>query len=608
MPKNLEHQLARRADTLGLEKKRAAAYIYGTLRKTGWKPKREKAKGRGGFGSWTRAMRSAAAKKGWLHRARATASRVVQSAPGRFARGVVGGAAYGAGLRGMLKGNYKRGAALMIGGGALTRHAGLAGKLGFVLGANVGILAGSPRFRGTVRAAARGTARGLAWRFGKPIRNEPYNSTEIVFSRKERKSMSQVAKLGWMKRDKKSQARDAFKRYTKTAKELSLEAKAQAIRDGLREAASNFGSECWITEVFDGYVIVSEGDKNYRVEWGKNQDGTYWLAPKEKWVQVVRSWEEVDEMDEKEFSSKARGGGFATWTRSMRSAAAKKAAATRLRKYGAAVKKVGTVVAAGKKRFMEGRGKLFTGRQAAAAAKKTVKIGAAVGRVVGATTRYNPAARASLALGGALAHGAAYRVGRLRSNVRAIGRTARTVGRVAARAGRAYMKRAADYYGRAWRGEKEFEVPAELSVFKEKDDYRWVMISSNAFRDQDGEIVSLKALQDDVARWEEAGSPPSPLRWWHVPISTDWSRGLELGNTDFRMVYGRSLIESGTFLTKEIAEAVYNAKERLSGSIGFRHAPGEPDSDKVFNAVQIFERSFLPKERRSNLLVAMDVA
>ncbi len=40
MPKKLEKQLKRQAAKHGLKGKRAAAYIYGTLRKTGWKPKK----------------------------------------------------------------------------------------------------------------------------------------------------------------------------------------------------------------------------------------------------------------------------------------------------------------------------------------------------------------------------------------------------------------------------------------------------------------------------------------------------------------------------------------------------------------------------------------
>ena len=42
MPKALEHKLEREAESKGLKGKRKDAYVYGTLRKTGWKPKRER--------------------------------------------------------------------------------------------------------------------------------------------------------------------------------------------------------------------------------------------------------------------------------------------------------------------------------------------------------------------------------------------------------------------------------------------------------------------------------------------------------------------------------------------------------------------------------------
>lgn len=42
MPKALERKLKAQAKKKGFGKKRAGAYVYGTLRKTGWKPSREK--------------------------------------------------------------------------------------------------------------------------------------------------------------------------------------------------------------------------------------------------------------------------------------------------------------------------------------------------------------------------------------------------------------------------------------------------------------------------------------------------------------------------------------------------------------------------------------
>lgn len=44
MPKKLERELEKEADKKGLTGEARDAYIYGTMRKTGWKPKREKGK------------------------------------------------------------------------------------------------------------------------------------------------------------------------------------------------------------------------------------------------------------------------------------------------------------------------------------------------------------------------------------------------------------------------------------------------------------------------------------------------------------------------------------------------------------------------------------
>jgi len=44
MPKELEKRLAKQARKMGLLGDRKGAYIYGTLRKTGWKPKKRKGK------------------------------------------------------------------------------------------------------------------------------------------------------------------------------------------------------------------------------------------------------------------------------------------------------------------------------------------------------------------------------------------------------------------------------------------------------------------------------------------------------------------------------------------------------------------------------------
>ena len=42
MPKALERKLEKEADKKGLKDGQKDAFVYGTMRKTGWKPEREK--------------------------------------------------------------------------------------------------------------------------------------------------------------------------------------------------------------------------------------------------------------------------------------------------------------------------------------------------------------------------------------------------------------------------------------------------------------------------------------------------------------------------------------------------------------------------------------
>ncbi len=137
------------------------------------------------------------------------------------------------------------------------------------------------------------------------------------------------------------------------------------------------------------------------------------------------------------------------------------------------------------------------------------------------------------------------------------------------------------------------EKEAGLSVFKDASGrYRWVLLSSNAYRDKDGEIVSTKALADDVAR-ADADKDYGPLRWWHVP-------GADIGDCDFNAMSGRVLVESGTFRSEAIGRAVHKAQAGLQASLGFRHPSSEPDHEKVYHHIRRFERSLVPVGRAAN--------
>lgn len=141
---------------------------------------------------------------------------------------------------------------------------------------------------------------------------------------------------------------------------------------------------------------------------------------------------------------------------------------------------------------------------------------------------------------------------------------------------------------------------ASFRVFKDNTGHwRWVAFSSTAYRDRDGEIVSTKALADDVARADATGNY-GPLRWWHMP-------GLDLGDCDFNALSGRVLIESGTFKSERIARIVAAKSADLEISLGFLHPPSDPDTAGVFHTIRRFERSLTPRGKASNLFTQFRV-
>ncbi len=137
-------------------------------------------------------------------------------------------------------------------------------------------------------------------------------------------------------------------------------------------------------------------------------------------------------------------------------------------------------------------------------------------------------------------------------------------------------------------------APAQMTVYKSKDGYRWVAISSTAYRDRDKEIVSTKALKGALEKAQESGEY-GPLRFWHVP-------GLDIGTTDYQALSddGKYLVESGIVTNDAVAEALMQKGNGWQVSIGFEHPKTEPDSDGVFENIRIFERSITPPGRAAN--------
>jgi hypothetical protein len=151
-----------------------------------------------------------------------------------------------------------------------------------------------------------------------------------------------------------------------------------------------------------------------------------------------------------------------------------------------------------------------------------------------------------------------------------------------------------------------------FEVFKAADGWRWLAITSNAFEDRDGEIVSTKALATDADRVDDRG----PLRWWHVGRAEygtplDWTTvkagpGVDIGACDFSAMSGRMLIEGGTILP-EFAQGVIDAPGAWQMSVGFAHPANEPDEAGAFHNIRVFERSLLPRGKAANPFTAISI-
>lgn len=147
---------------------------------------------------------------------------------------------------------------------------------------------------------------------------------------------------------------------------------------------------------------------------------------------------------------------------------------------------------------------------------------------------------------------------------------------------------------------------ATLSVFKAQNgQWRWIIRSGSAFLDRDREIFSRKALIDAVERNRERGYY-GPLRWWHCgeidTVARKAGPGLDIGDCDFSGVIGRTLVESGTFHDERYARAAQQHATNLKASLGVVYKPLDISADRVYDRLDIVERSLCPADKARNQL------
>lgn len=156
------------------------------------------------------------------------------------------------------------------------------------------------------------------------------------------------------------------------------------------------------------------------------------------------------------------------------------------------------------------------------------------------------------------------------------------------------------------------EETSEFIVSKSVDGRtHWVLISSNSFEDREREIISQKALEDDVARADADGNY-GPLNWWHLNGQPDKTSGeptpvTVLGHCTGNAMHGRMLVEWGDFIDERVGQAVKEVAPQLAVSLDFSYPPDALDAQGVFHQIRRTGRALVPRRLAANPLTASPI-
>jgi hypothetical protein len=155
-------------------------------------------------------------------------------------------------------------------------------------------------------------------------------------------------------------------------------------------------------------------------------------------------------------------------------------------------------------------------------------------------------------------------------------------------------------------------VKSFIVAFKQDGLRHMFLISSNAYRDREEEIVKEKALKKYVDNFQPGGE----LQFWHG--------GDAIGHVIEAKMFGAFLVEVAQELPnkeidlsrpdeppyptsiKKVWDAIEKSDVEWGASIGFRFKKGD-EQDKEYEEVLIFERSILPRAAAANAVTLSKV-
>ena len=135
-------------------------------------------------------------------------------------------------------------------------------------------------------------------------------------------------------------------------------------------------------------------------------------------------------------------------------------------------------------------------------------------------------------------------------------------------------------------GATSFIVTKDLA-----QNYRWLALASNNFKDRDGEWFSEEAHLDYVNYVDETADYPE-LRLWHV-------KGSRIGMADFVAYADHFMLVSGTFDKEFEYLAPIMAAKQYGVSHGFRYREVDKQAN-TYTRYRSFEVSALPPDKAAN--------
>jgi hypothetical protein len=150
---------------------------------------------------------------------------------------------------------------------------------------------------------------------------------------------------------------------------------------------------------------------------------------------------------------------------------------------------------------------------------------------------------------------------------------------------------------------KKSDTGSSFTVFKDlQDNYRYLAVVSNKYRDLDKDILTEESHKEFEA-YLDANPDKAPSLWiWHTPLTAHKNKA------DLWAYENGFMIYSGK-LEKEEAEVAIKASENYN--LGMSHGlfvdQRNPQSEKEITQYRTFEISYLPLERAANPWTAYSV-